>query len=95
MSGPTQFDPRAAARTATPADCLARPIADEAANTWICSFCGLLRVYEGGRPLGHGERNDCRECGGRLAAMTEDWAAIAKGETRRGSVRTLIERDLF
>ena len=95
MSGPTQFDPRAAARTATPADSLARPIADEAGKTWICSFCGLLRVYEGGRPLGHGDRNECRECGGLLAAMPEDWAAIAKCHTSRGGVRTLTEIDLF
>jgi hypothetical protein len=95
MSGSTQFDPRAAVRTAAPADSPARPIAGEAANTWICSFCGLLRVYEGGRPLGHGDRSDCRECGGRLAAMPEDWAAIAKCDTRRGSFRSLVEIDLF
>jgi hypothetical protein len=95
MSGPTHTGPRAAVRATIPADCLARPIADEAASTWICSFCGLLRVYEGGRPLGDGDRNDCRECGGRLAATPEDWVAIAACDTRRGSVGALIERDLF
>ena len=90
MSGPTHFDPRTAARTTIPADRLARPIADEAARAWLCSFCGLLRVYEGGRPYGLGDRNDCRECGGRLAARPEDRAAIARCDTRRGSVRDFI-----
>ena len=95
MSGPTHIDPRAAAPTAAPADSLARPIADEAARTRLCSFCGLLRVYEGGCAFGQGDRNDCQECGGRLAAAPEDWAAIAKCDARRGSVGALIERDLF
>jgi len=91
MSSPTHFDPRAATRPEAPADCLARPIADEAAQTWVCLFCGLLRVYEGGRPLGHLGGNDCQDCGGRLAAMPEAWAAIVKCDTRRASVRLLIE----
>ena len=95
MPGPTNIDPRAAVRTAAPADSLARPIADEAANTWICSFCGLLRVYEGGRPLGPSDRNDCRECGGRLAASPEDWTAIAQHQAGRQRSRMLIDENLF
>jgi hypothetical protein len=82
-------------RTAAPADSLARPIADEAAPTWICSFCGLLRVYEGGRPLGPSDRNDCRECGARLATSPEDWTAIAQHEAGRRRSRMLIDANLF
>jgi hypothetical protein len=95
MSGPTNIDPRAAVRTTASADSLARPIADETAPTWICSFCGLLRVYEGGRPLGLSDRNDCRECGARLAAPPEDWTAIAQHETARQRNRMLIDANLL
>jgi hypothetical protein len=94
MSGPAHIDPRAVHAT-IPADSLARPIADEAARTWVCSFCGLLRVYEGGRPLGPSDRNDCRECGGRLAASPEDWTAIAQHEVGRQRGRMLIDENLF
>ena len=94
MSGPTNIDPRASVRTAPPADSLARPIAEVAASTWLCSFCGLLRVYEGGRPLGSSDRNDCRECGGRLAASPEDWTAIAQHEAGRQRRRMLIDANL-
>jgi hypothetical protein len=82
-------------RTAAPADSLARPNGDEAARTWICSFCGLLRVYEGGRPLGLSDRNECHECGGRLAASPEDWTAIAQHEAGRQRSRVLIDANLF
>jgi hypothetical protein len=95
MSGPAHIDPRTAALTTMPADSLARPIADEAAPTWICSFCGLLRVYEGGRPLGPSDRSDCRECGARRAASSEDWMAITQHDARRRSVRMLIDEYLF
>lgn len=95
MSGPTNIEPRAAVRTTAPADSLARPIADEAAATWICSFCGLLRVYEGGRPLGLSDRNDCRECGARLAASPEDWTAITQHEAGRQRSRMLIDANLL
>ena len=95
MSGLAHIDPGAAAPTTIPADSLARPIADEAARTLICSFCGLLRVYEGGRPLGLSDRNDCRECGARLAASPEDWTAIAQHEAGRQRSRTLIDENLF
>jgi predicted RNA-binding Zn-ribbon protein involved in translation (DUF1610 family) len=95
MSGLAHIDPGAAAPTTISADSLARPIADEAAPTWVCSFCGLLRVYEGGRPRGVSDRNDCRECGARLAAPPEDWTAIAQHEAGRQSVRMLIDANLF
>jgi hypothetical protein len=95
MSVHTQIYPRAALRTEAPTATLAPPIAAESSLTWLCSFCGLLRTFEGGRPLGLGHQNDCRECGGRLAAKPEDWAAIAKCDTRPGSVRGLIDRGLF
>jgi hypothetical protein len=87
MSAPTRIDPRAAAPTQAPAD--------ETALTRLCSFCGLIRVFEGGRPPGFGPYNDCRECGGRLAIMPEDWAAVAKCAPERKSVRASIDRDLF
>jgi hypothetical protein len=95
MSGLTNIDPRAAVRPAALANSLAPPIADETARTWICSFCGLLRVYEGGRPLGLSDRNECRECGGRLAPSPEDWTAIAQHDAGRRSVRMLIDKNLF
>jgi hypothetical protein len=95
MSAPPQIDSRTAARTDARAHGLAQPIAEEAEITWPCSFCGLLRIYEGGRPLGQGHHNDCRECGGRLAINPEDRAAIAKCGARRGSVGALIDKDLF
>jgi hypothetical protein len=95
MSGPAHIGPRAAAHTTIPADSSARPIAGEAAPTWICSFCGLLRVYEGGRPLGLSDRNDCRECGGRLAASPEDWTALVQHEAGRQRSRMLIDEPLF
>jgi hypothetical protein len=95
MSGPAHIDRRTAAPTTMPAESLTRPIADEAAPTWICSFCGLLRVYEGGRPLGLSDRNDCRECGARLAASPEDWTAISQHEAGRPRSRMLIDESLF
>ena len=92
MSGSAHIDP---GDTTIAAASLARPIASETEATWICSFCGLLRVYEGGRPLGLSDRNDCRECGGRLAASPEDWTAIAQHEAGRQRSRLLIDANLF
>jgi hypothetical protein len=95
MPGPVHIDPCAAAPATIPADSLPRPIADQAAHTWVCSFCGLLRVYEGGRPAGPSDRNDCRECGARLAASPEDWTAIARHDAGRQRSRMLIDANLF
>lgn len=95
MSAPIRIDPQAASRAKAPADCVARPIADEAALTWLCPVCGQVRAYEGGRPTGLGHENDCRECGGRLAASPEEWTAIARHEAGRPSVRMLIDSNLF
>jgi hypothetical protein len=94
MSGPVHIDPRAAVHATMPADSLARPM-EEATPTWVCNFCSLLRVYEGGRPLGLSDRNDCRECGARLAASPEDWTAIAQHEAGHQHVRMLIDEHLF
>jgi hypothetical protein len=95
MSGPTRIDPHAAQRTEAPDRGLARRIADESALTWLCSFCGLLRAYEGRRPIGPGRQNDCRDCGGRLAASLEDRATIAQHEGCRRSVAALMDTNLF
>ena len=95
MSGPAPIDPSAAAPATLRADGLLRPIVDESRSTWICSFCGLLRVYEGGRPAGQSDRNDCRECGARLADSPEDWMVIARHEAGRRRAGILVDGHLL
>lgn len=94
MTALIQIDPGASARAKAPIDGLAPSFAEEAELAWLCSFCGLLRIYEGGCPGGRGQ-NECRECGGRLAANPEDPAAVAKCDKRRRGVGALVDADLL
>ncbi len=95
MSGPTRIDLHAATPVAAPADGLEPPFADPAALAWLCPSCGKLRVFEGGRPLGGGDPDDCWKCGSRLAVAPELQPAVAKAAADRYSVRALIDRYAF
>jgi hypothetical protein len=68
---------------------------DEADQPWLCSFCGLVRIPEGGCPRGRGREQDCRDCGARISTAPKDLAAIAKGATKRRDSRALIEAGLL
>lgn len=44
--------------------------------TWLCVFCGQLRVFEGGRPLGSQYLEWCPICGSPIASRNADDAAM-------------------
>lgn len=58
MSGPTRID----LTTATPTQAAAFDLA----LSWLCPVCGKVRVFEGGRPLGQGNQEECQKCGSPL-----------------------------
>ena len=58
MSGPTRIDFTAAVRT--------EASVDEAALAWLCCVCGKVRGFEGGRPLGQAQQDECQKCGSPL-----------------------------
>ena len=72
MSVLAPIDARAAQPAQTPID---------ADLSWVCPTCGKIRMFEGGR-LECGARNECSNCGSRLADLREPSLASAKGRVR-------------
>lgn len=54
----------------------AQPLPDEPSLSWLCAFCGKLRIYEGGRPGLFDHLDTCGTCGSRIATEPKDKAAL-------------------
>jgi hypothetical protein len=60
----------------------------------LCSFCGLVRILDGGRPLEIAGQNRCGECGARLSISPEDPAAIVGRAAKCRDAHTSIDAGL-
>jgi len=81
MAASALIDSRVVVPTKAAPDSLSRPIkepltADEPALTWVCAFCGRLRVFEGKYPFGLSHQDYCDACGSPLAVSPVDRALV-------------------
>jgi hypothetical protein len=59
--------------------------ANEPSLGWLCAFCGMLRIWEGGRPKIADHCEWCAICGSLVVGAPKDQEAVAK----------LIDRHLY
>jgi hypothetical protein len=53
------------------------PARQQHSLSWLCAFCGQLKIFEGGRPLELGRLDDCATRGDRIANKLDDQAAVS------------------
>ena len=55
---------------------------NEPSLSWLCAFCGKLRIWEGGRPEIADHCKWCATCGSLVAVDAKDQEAVAKSIDR-------------
>ena len=56
--------------------------------SWLCAFCGRIRIYEGGSPTVFAHLDTCIACENRVAVSAEDRA------THQAAIEAMIFKHL-